>query len=548
MKLFSHQKESINSILEHFKTQQRVLFCLATGGGKTVVFSFLSKYFVLQTGKKVLILAHREELINQSIKTLSAIGVKSESVISTKKRMNHNSHAYVAMVQTLKNRLKKDPDFLKDVGLIICDECHLLQYDEIFSYYPDAKILGVTATPVVLKKINFTKCSRCMSTYDDIVTCCNIETYEYSRNFTLSEIYDDIIIGQSITNLIDDGKLVKELVYSTGNIDRDKLKIDAKTGDFDNESLDSEFGSSTALFDVVKNYEAIAKDKKTIIFNPNTKINLLVYEQFINLGYDNIKIFDSINDSESRKITLEWFKNTPNAILCNVSVFTTGFDEPTVECIILNRATKSLSLFLQMVGRGGRICDSIYKPFFTLIDGGGNVNEFGKWSDEIDWNSYFFGTNEKPKPKREALEQVKQCPECGLIHARNLIQCSECGYTYKQSTTISMSGEVAKLIDDVPFPDGRKIVNYALRLGKDKNFAWKILQSQILDLFYFHNVKEGTFINTVVNGKFEISIRNLIKQPYQVIQSSELEGGTMRTKAWIVNRIKHKLELFYLKK
>jgi ribosomal protein L37E len=513
--------------------------------GKTAVFSFLSKQFIKQTGKKVLIVAHREELINQTSVTLRTIGVTVETVVASKKQLNHLSQTYVAMIQTLKKRLQKDDNFCKDVGLIIVDECHLLMHQEIFDYYPNAKILGVTATPTVLKKVNFTKCARCGKQFDNIETCCNIETFEYTRQFTLSEIYEDIIIGRDISDLINDGKLIRELVYTTGSLDRAALKIDAKTGDFDNQDEQIEKG----IFDVVKNYKEIAFGKKTIIFNSSAKMNLLVFEAFQDAGISNVKIFDSVNDSENRKKVLEWFENTPDAILCNVSIFTTGFDCPSVECVILNRATLSRALYLQMVGRGGRPCDSIYKPYFTLIDGGGNVEAFGKWSDEIDWKPIFYGTNSKPKPKKEALENVKQCIECGYIHAKNLLECPECGYTTEEKERIILiSGEVATLKDAVPLPDGNKIVRYCLKLGRDKNFAWSVLQSQILDLFYYHNVTEGNFINTVHNGKFEMSIRNIIKSPYAIIQNSELQSGTMRTKAYLVNKIKNQLEKYYEKR
>jgi superfamily II DNA or RNA helicase len=542
MKPYPDQEKSINQIMRHFETKQRLLFQLATGGGKTACFSFVAKKFIKKYGGKALILAHREELINQTLATLRIIDVSCESVIASKKKLHHQSNVYVGMVQTLKNRLNKDNDFLKEVGLIICDEAHLLQYSEVMSYYTNAKILAVTATPTVLKKITFTKCSKCGQ--ENIPECCNMETYEYTRKFTLSEIYEDIIIGTSISELIATDRLVRELVYCTGSIDRSTLTIDAKTGDFDNKSTDEYYSNKS--FDVVKNYEELAKGKKTIIFNSSSKINAIVLEAFQEKGYVNVKLFDSVNETENRKKVLQWFKETSDAILLNVNCFTTGFDEPTLECVILNRATKSLSLFHQMVGRGGRKCDKIYKPYFTLIDGGGNVAEFGKWSDEVDWKSHFFGSNEKPKPKKEALEQTKQCPECGMIHAKNLLQCSECGFEYiEKKYTVSVSGEVAVLIDEIPKPNGKKIVDYCSRIGRDKNFAWLILQNQIIDLFLFHSVTFGSFQQAEKNGKFDLSMRGLIKEPYQTIQNSELESGTMRTKAWIINKIKDKLNGYY---
>ena len=474
--------------------------------------------------------------------TLRKIGVTCESVVSSKKKLQHSSDCYVAMVQTLKNRLKNDNDFLKDVGLIIIDEAHLLMHSEIFEYYPEAKILAVTATPTLLKKINFSKCSRCKTDYEKVQMCCGFETYEYTRKFTLSEIYEDIILGTSISELIYNNRLVRELTYEVGSLDRNTLSIDSKTGDFDTKDTDEYYGS----FDVVSNYEAIALGKKTLIFNSSAKTNLIAYNQFKEKGYDNVKLFDSVNDTENRKKVLEWFKNTPDAILLNVNCFTTGFDEPTLECVILNRATLSLSLFLQMVGRGGRRCDEIYKPHFILIDGGGNVAAHGKWSDEIDWKAIFYGTNDKPKPKKEALDQTKECENCGFIHAKNALECPVCGFiTPIVVRELSMSKEIAVLTDEIPKPDGIKIVRYVGSIGKDKNFAWIILINQIIDLFIFHRVTLGTYRKTEENGKFEHSMRNIIKQPYQIIQGSELESGTMRTKAYIINKVKSKLEKHY---
>lgn len=449
------------------------------------------------------------------------------------------------MVQTLKNRLRKDPDFVKDIGLVIVDEAHLLMHSEIFDYFPGIKILAVTATPVVLKKITFSKCGFCGKEYDTAVKCCNFETYEYVRKFTLSEIYEEIILGTSISELIMNDRLVRDLVYSTGNIDRSKLTIDSKTGDFDTKSTDEYYSNNS--YDVVKNYEKIAFGKKTIIFNSSAKTNAIVLQSFIESGYENVKLFDSVNETENRKKVLEWFKNTPDAILLNVNCFTTGFDEPTTECVITNRATLSLSLYHQMVGRAGRKCDEIYKPNFIHIDLGGNVAVHGRWSDEVDWFAEFHGTNEKAKPKKEPMDQTKECPECGGIIARTSVECMYCGCVIKPPVIREKitSEEIAVLVDEIPLPNGKKIVEYVSRIGRDKSFAWTILQNQILDLFIRHGVTFGTYRNTEENGKFEESMRRIIKEPYSSIQASELQGTQLRTKAYIINKIKTKLDKYY---
>lgn len=547
MKPFIDQQKSISEILENFEIHQRQLFCLATGGGKTFCFSFIAKQFIKNNNKKVLILVHREELVNQTLETLRRISVTCESVIPSKKKLHHHSDCYVAMVQTLSRRLDKDDNFLKDVGLIIVDEAHILCHDKTFKYYPDAKILGVTATPTTLKKVNFTKCSVCNKEHEEITVCCNYETYEYSRKFNLSELYGHLIIGTSISELIMSDRLVRDLVYSTGNIDRSKLTIDAKTGDFDTKSTDAHYSNSS--FDVVKNYEEIAFGKKTIIFNSSSKVNAIVLQCFLDKGYTNVKLFDSVNETENRKKVLQWFKETPDAILLNVNIFTTGFDEPTLECVIVNRATLSLSLYHQMIGRAGRKCDQIYKPHFIHIDLGGNIETHGRWSDEVDWKSIFYGTDEKPKPKKEAMDQTKLCENCECLIAKSSLECEVCGFEFgvkKESN--NYSDEIAVLVDEIPLPNGRKIVAYCQKIGETKNFAWLILQNQTLDLFIRHSVTFGMYQKAEKNGKFEQSMRNIIKEPYQSIQNSQLDGGVLRTKAWVVNKIKSKLEKYYEKR
>ena len=490
-----------------------------------------------------MIVAHREKLIDQTAKTLRTIGVTVETVNSKKKSLNHLSKCYVAMIQTLKNRLQKDDNFLKDVGLIIIDECHILLHEPIFEYYPNAKILGVTATPTLLKKVSFSKCAICKEEYDDVRICCNKETYEYTKRFTLSEIYKNIVIGKSIEDLIKDGELVQDLVYTIGGIDRSKLKIDSKTGDFDNASQDEQVAKGVPS--VVENYKKLAFGKKTIIFNSSTKMNKIVLDAFELAGISNVKILDSVNECEPEKQVLEWFANTSNAILLNVDKLTAGFDEPTIQCVITNRATLSLSLFMQMVGRGGRITDKFFKDLFIHIDLGGNVANFGKWSEFIDWKIHFFGTNEKPKPKKEALLDVTQCKDCGYIHPKNLLVCPECGFEEpKKEKRITFSNEVAQLVDDIPLPDGYKIVQYTKKNAKDINFAYRILINQILDLFFYHKITAGNYVKTLQNGNFYNNLREKLVKPNKVF-AMNFDRKSLKSFDTIIKIIKIKLDEFY---
>ena len=180
-----------------------------------------------------------------------------------------------------------------------------------------------------------------------------------------------------------------------------------------------------------------------------------------------------------------------------------------------------------------------------MIDLGGNIATHGKWSDEVDWKSIFYGSNEKPRIKKEVLDQTKDCNSCGAIISRTAIECVFCGAIDKPKKSAGVSDEVATLIDEIPMPDGRKIVAYVQKIDRDKSFAWVILQNQIIDIFVRHSVTFGMYSKAEKNGKFEISMRNIIKEPYSTIQGSELEGTKLRTKAYIINKIKIKIEKYY---
>jgi superfamily II DNA or RNA helicase len=126
--------------------------------------------------------------------------------------------------------------------------------------------------------------------------------------------------------------------------------------------------------------------KKTLIFNNGINTSLYVYDTFKEAGFP-IKHLDNTTSNDDRKDILAWFKKTPDAILTSVGILTTGFDEPTVETIILNRATKSLTLYFQMIGRGSRKLPN--KSEFSIIDLGNNALRFGLWNEPVDWQHIF---------------------------------------------------------------------------------------------------------------------------------------------------------------
>ncbi|MEX0995468.1 MAG: DEAD/DEAH box helicase [Flavobacteriaceae bacterium] len=359
--LYTYQKDAIETIFDRFNRfpeSYNILYQLPTGGGKTVIFSEIAKRYIQETNNKVLILTHRIELSKQTSKTLTEIGVKNKVINSAVKEIpNQEDYScYVAMVETLNNRLKEKELNMKNIGLVIVDEAHYNSFRKLFKYFKKCDILGVTATPL-------------------------------SSNIKLpmKDTYNELIVGHSISELIDKGFLAKATTYSY-NVGLGALRIGIN-GDYTVKSSEVVYIDYAMQEKLIYAYEERAKDKKTLIFNNGINTSKYVYESFKRSGYDNIRHLDNKHNDAERKEIIDWFRETPNAIITSVGILTTGFDVPDIEAIILNRATRSLTLYHQMIGRGSRITDS--KKEFTVVDMGNNLARFGLWEEKVDWNLVF---------------------------------------------------------------------------------------------------------------------------------------------------------------
>lgn len=359
-KLYPFQEQTVNQVLDELRKNGNnfnLLYQLPTGGGKTVIFSEIARRFIEQWGKKVLILTHRIELSVQTSQQLSAIKVANKVINSEVKLLDDQDeyHCFIAMVETLNNRLNENDNFIADVGLVIVDEAHYNSFRKIFQFYEDANILGVTATPL-----------------------------SSNRNLPLKDNYNKLLVGESISNLIEGGYLSNAETYQY-DVNLHGLKI-GTNGDFTVSSSDLLYSNFFMQEKLIFAYEEVSLNKKTLIFNAGIETSRRVEESFKKLKY-NIRHLDSTFSDKDRKDVIHWFKVTPGAILTSVGILTTGFDEPTVESIIINRATRSLTLYHQMIGRGSRKLPN--KSEFQIIDLGNNVRRFGYWQDYINWQDAF---------------------------------------------------------------------------------------------------------------------------------------------------------------
>jgi len=358
--LYDYQHGAIDKLFDYINKNPdnyNLLYQLPTGGGKTVIFSEIARRYINTTKKKVLILTHRIELSKQTSHMLTEFGVHNKIIDSNVKEVSTNNDysCYVAMVETLNNRIKDEKVDINDIGLVIVDEAHYNSFRKLFKYFESCFILGVTATPL-------------------------------SSNISLPmhEIYNDLIVGENISSLIEKGFLAEATTYSF-NVNLTSLKI-GMNGDYTVKSSEELYVKNDMQTKLLSAYKQEALGTKTLIFNNGINTSRHVHETFLRAGYK-AKYIDNTNTKEERKSILKWFKETPDAILTSVGILTTGFDEPTIETIIINRATKSLALYFQMIGRGSRIIKN--KKTFKILDLGNNLSRFGLWTSDIDWMHIF---------------------------------------------------------------------------------------------------------------------------------------------------------------
>ena len=357
--LYSYQKGAIDRIFLAFEEapdDYHLLYQLPTGGGKTVIFSEIVRQYLKTHKKKVLVMTHRVELCKQTSNMLTEFGVKNKVVNSTANLDDQNDYmCFVAMVETLNNRLLDDVLDVSGVGLVIIDEAHYNSFTKIFKFFSKSFLLGVTATPL-----------------------------SSNTKLPMNENYNELIAGETIQALIENEFLAKANMYAY-NVGLTSLTLGAN-GDYTVKSSEDLYTSTGMLTKLMQAYDQRSKGKKTLIFNNGINTSLYVYESFKQAGLP-IMHLDNTASKKQRAYILDWFKHTPGAILSSVSILTTGFDEPTVESIILNRATKSLTLYYQMIGRGSRILKD--KSEFDVIDLGNNFLRFGPWGADLDWQKIF---------------------------------------------------------------------------------------------------------------------------------------------------------------
>lgn len=352
MKLRDYQLKAKQSVYSAFRNGvQNVMLQLPTGAGKTILFSSIIEDGY-KLGRRILVLAHREELIQQAHdKLLKGYGIKA-GIIKAGYDPDPLNPVQIASVQTLSNR-----KLYKPVDIVIVDEAHHSQAkntygkikDMVLSMNPNAKFLGVTATPCRTNGSGF------------------------------KGVYDQLIQGISISDLIKQGHLTPPRYY-VAPLHLDNIKMSA--GDYNLKELSVEYQKKVHAKDLVHNWKKLASGMKTIGFAVDIEHSKTIVSEFIKQGISAAHI-DGTTKREIREDTLKKFRNGHIIVLYNVGVFDEGFDLPEIEAIQLARPTKSLIKYMQMIGRGLRPAEG--KKNALVLDHGGLVAEHDLVEIERNW-------------------------------------------------------------------------------------------------------------------------------------------------------------------
>jgi DNA repair protein RadD len=392
-----YQREGVQSLRERFRRGDRnVLFQLPTGGGKTVIFCDITES-ASSRGNRVLILVHRQELIRQTSASLNEIGVP-HGVIAPGFTPSWDN-VQVASVQTLVKRL----DRILPPNLIISDECHhagAATWTKIFNKYPQANILGVTATPVRLDGKGLGRQS--------------------------GGFFDSMVNGPAVSWLIDNKFLARPKVYAPP-VGADLSNLRKKYGEFVTADAAAAMDKPMITGCAVEHYRKLAGGVPAIAFCASVAHAEHVAEQFRAAGYQAASIDGTMHDND-RKGRIRALGNGGLNVLTSCDIISEGTDIPIVGAAILLRPTASTGLYLQQVGRALRMYDG--KEYAIILDHVGNVMRHGMPDEDREWSLEGSVVTGKGKKADEDSLKVKQCEACYCVHAP-APKCPFCGHVYE---------------------------------------------------------------------------------------------------------------------
>ena len=374
--LRDYQQEAKAKIFDQWDSWNNILYQMPTGTGKTRLFTSIIRDISLASlqenrRKGILIIAHRTELIEQIDESLNKYRIPHGIIArSFKDRRDLLLPVQVASIQTITHPANRKLAEAFHADYIIIDEAHhaiAQSYTKLWSYYPQSKKLGVTATPWRMDGRGF------RGNFDAFIPSMRIKEF-LEKGWLAPYKYYSVPFDSQIRNNIES---IREY-----NLD----------GDYKTSILEQVVDTCRIRAQLLESYLKFVKGKKGIIYSISRKHSKHICNQFLEAGI-RIADIDSETPSHLRKELVQDFKDGKLDIIVNVDIFSEGFDCPDLEFVQLARPTRSLVKYIQQVGRGLRRNGT---KQCIILDNVGMYGRFGLPDDERPWEEYFNGNVESP--------------------------------------------------------------------------------------------------------------------------------------------------------
>ena len=388
MALRARQVKAIEDVRAAYAAGRRApVLVAATGFGKTHTAAQIIRN-ALDRGKRVWFLAHLREILNDTCSRLDSVGIKYGKVMAGEPRLLHRP-VQVVSVQTAAKR----PD-LPRPDLIIVDECHLAvatTYKKVIDAAGQPLLLGLTGSPARLD----------------------------GRG--LGEMFDEIVPTCSTRELIDEGLLAPIRYYAPSRPDLSGVSV--RAGDYAADQLADAMDRPTLTGDAVSHYKRTCAGKRAVVFCTTVRHAEHVSEQFKQAGFRSVAISGK-SKAVDRQQALKGLRTGEIQVVCNAQLWVAGVDVPQIECIILLRPTKSLTFYLQSIGRGLRTAPG--KEACIVLDHAGCIFEHGPPDGPREWS-----LDARRKRSKQAAPAVRECPSCFAAHEPAPV-CPLCGHIYEK--------------------------------------------------------------------------------------------------------------------
>jgi superfamily II DNA or RNA helicase len=415
--LRTYQRGTIDHVQAAWAAGRRaVLACQPTGAGKTVLAAALIEAEVA-AGGRALFVAPRRELVDQTLGKLRDVGIEPHvEMAGALERAGRDAPVWLASIDTLRARAQRRGTLvLPDFSLIVVDEAHQSITQprvELLERWPKARLLGLTATP------------------------------GRKDGRALGLLYDELIQPVTVADLTRDGWLVPAHYWSWSP---DLRGVRIARGDYVEDELAARMNQPRLLGDIVEHATRHAADRRTVVFCVSIKHAIALAEAFRAVGIAAEHV-DAKTPAPARAATFARFRAGTTQVLTNCFLVSLGFDLPPVSCVVLARPTKSLVLYLQMVGRGLRPDPETDKRDCYVLDHAGCVHEHGFAADPRHWTLHGRMAIEPTPRGAPAKAKAKECPRCQAIFTGSNV-CPECGYALRPQGQLvpTLAGELVEI-------------------------------------------------------------------------------------------------------